>query len=50
MNTEQLCQQVTDLGDKFTKAIEDGKITPAEAIGLAISIITMLIKVFSSKS
>lgn len=49
MIEDKIIEMVTGLGNKFEEALEDGRITPSEAIGIAVAVITLLIKVFSNK-
>lgn len=49
MIEDKIIEMVTSLGIKFEEALEDGRITPSEAIGIAVAVITLLIKVFSNK-
>ena len=49
MNEEKVIEMVTALGNKFEEALKDGRITPAEAIGIAVAIISLLIRVFAKQ-
>ena len=35
--------------DKFEEALKDGRISPSEAIGIAVAIISLLIRVFAKQ-
>lgn len=47
MNEEKVIEMVTSLGNKFEEALKDGRISPSEAIGIAVAIISLLIRVFA---
>lgn len=49
MNEEKVIEMVTTLGNKFEEALKDGRITPSEAIGIAVGIISLLIRVFAKQ-
>lgn len=49
MNEEKIIELVTALGNKFEEALKDGRISPSEAIGIAVAIISLLIRVFAKQ-
>lgn len=49
MDENKIIEMVSGLGNKFEEALKDGRISPSEAIGIAVAIITLLIRVFSNK-
>lgn len=46
MNEDKIIELVTAVASKLEDALKDGRITPSEAIGIAVTVITLLIKVF----
>ena len=49
MNEEKVIEMVAALGNKFEEALKDGRITPAEAVGVAVAIISLLIRIFAKQ-
>lgn len=49
MNVEQIIEMVTSLGTKIEEDLKDGRISPSEAIGIAVAIISVLIRVFGKQ-
>ena len=49
MNEDKIIEMVTSLGNKFEEALKDGRISPSEAIGITVAIISLLIRVFAKQ-
>lgn len=49
MNEDKIIEFVTSVGNKLEEALKDGRVSPAEAISIAVAIISLLIRVFSKQ-
>lgn len=49
MNEEKVIEMVTALGTKVEEALKDGRVSPAEAVGIAVAVISLLIRVFAKQ-
>ena len=49
MNEDKIIEMVTELGNKLEEALKDGRISVSEAIGIAVAIISFLIRVFAKQ-
>lgn len=49
MNEDKIIELVTAVGSKLEDALKDGRVSPSEAISIAVSIISLLIRVFSKQ-
>lgn len=49
MNEDKIIELVTAVGSKLEDALKDGRVSPSEAISIAVAIISLLIRVFSKQ-